>query len=209
MKIEEFLQELYVDELSDMFAGNRNNALEGRPKLLPLMNTAMAYAYAKWKIKYGSYMLDVSADVNEYEIPVSVGTDPNIVYYNVLQIVQLVNVYGLDVPQSQWQALERKIYFPYPETQTLEVIYKEPHIKYTVAQDDAMVDLVLPEMLVPWLKAYVCHRYFASQKNEASLAKAADFLGQAMVCEQMFLNTNTTNEFTAPVNEKLSSRGFM
>lgn len=210
MKIEEFLQELYMDELSDMFAGNRNVATESRPKLLPLMNTAMAYAYAKWKIKYGSYMLNVTADVNEYEIPVSesVGAVPTTVYYNVLQIIELINVYGKELPQSEYQVLGRKIYFPYPENQTLEVVFKEPHTKYTVAQDDAFVDLELPEMLVPWLKAYVCHRYFASMKNEASLAKSADFLVQAQICEQSFINTNTTHEFTAPVNEKLSSRGF-
>lgn len=210
MKIEEFLQELYNDELSDMFAGNRNTPSESRPKLLPLMNTAMAYAYSKWKIKYGSYMLTTTADVYEYEIPKSEGLPPNpTVYYNVLQIVQLINVYGLEVPQSEYQVLGRKIYFPYPENQTLEVIFKEPHTKYTLAQDDAYVDLELPEMLIPWLKAYVCHRYFASMKTEPALVKAADFLGQAQLCEQMFINTNTTNEFTAPVTDKLSARGFI
>lgn len=198
MKIEEFLQELYNDELSDMFAGNRNTILESRPKLLPLMNTAMSYAYSKWKVKYDSYMLTLTADVNEYEIP-----------GNLLQIVELINVYGKELPQSEYQVLGRNIYFPYPEAQTLEVIFKVPHVKYTIAQDDSLTDLELPEMLVPWLKAYVCHRYFASMKNETALAKAADFLVQAQMCEQSFINTNTTNEFTAPVTDKLSARGFM
>jgi hypothetical protein len=208
MKIEEFLQELYIDELSDMFAGNRNSANESRPKLLPLMNTAMAYAYSKWKIKFGSYMLDVTSDVNDYEIPTSVGVSPTVTYYKVLQIVQLINVYGIEVPNSEYEVLGRKIHFSYPETQTLEVIFREPHTKYTESQDDAIIDLELPEMLIPWLKATVCHRYFASMKTESALAKAADFLTQAQMCEQMFINTNTTNEFTAPVTDKLSSRGF-
>lgn len=210
MKIEEFLQELYNDELSDMFAGNRNTVSESRPKLLPLINTAMTYAYAKWKVKYGSYMLTTTADVNEYEIPASEGVLPNpTVYYNVLQIVEIINVYGKELPQSEYQVLGRKIYFPYPEAQTLEVVFKVPHTKYTVAQDDALTELELPEMLVPWLKAYVCHRYFASMKTEPALAKAADFLSQAQMCEQTFINTNTTNEFTAAVVDKMTSRGFM
>lgn len=199
MTIEELLQELYADELSDMFAGNRNTALESRPKLLPLLNTAMTYAYSKWKVKYGSYMLAVLEGTKEYEVPAA---------NNVLQIVQLINVYGLDVPTAEYQVLGRKIHFFYPENQTLEVIFKVRHQKYTEAQDDSLTDLELPEMLVPWIKAYVCHRYFASMKNEAALAKAADFLTQALMCEQMFMQTNTTGEFTAPTNEKLASRGF-
>jgi hypothetical protein len=198
MTIDEFLQELYGDELSDHFAGNRNSLVESRPKLLPLLNSSMAYAYSKWKCAFSSEMLDITADVNEYTLEA----------LDVLQVTQLVNVYGLDVPTSDYQVLGQQIYFPYPETQTLEVIYKIKHTKYTIEQDDEAVDLVLPEMLVPWLKAYVCHRYFAPMKTESALLKAADFLAQAMMCENVFVQTNTTNEFTAPTNRKMESRGF-
>ena len=199
MTIEEFLQELYRDELSDMFPGNRVNAnVESRARLLPLINSAMAYAYSKWKVKYASEMLDVVAGTTEYTLAAT----------DVLAVIQLVNVYGIDVPQSKYQVLGSTIYFPFPQTQTLEVIYKPKHVKYTEAQDDAQIELELPEMLVPWLKAYVCHRYFASMKTEGALAKAADFLSQAQVCEGMFVDTNTTNEFTAPVNRKMEARGF-
>lgn len=198
MTIEEFLQELYIDELSDMFAGNRNSAIESRPKLLPLMNASMAYAYAKWKIKYDSEMISVVEGTNEYVLAA----------LDLLAVIQIVNVYGLDVPQSDYQVLGQTIYFPYPETQTLEVVYKVKHAKYTVAQDDALTDLELPEMLIPWLKAYVCHRYFLSMKTEAALAQAANFLAQAQMCEATFVGTNTTNEFTAPVNRKMYERGF-
>jgi hypothetical protein len=88
------------------------------------------------------------------------------------------------------------------------VIYKLRHVKYTLAQDDALTLIDLPEMLIPWLKAHVCHRYFASMKTEEALAKAADFLNQTMLCEQVYMNTNTTNEFTAPTNRKMEARGF-
>lgn len=198
MTIDELLQEMYGDELSDIFAGNRNSLVESRPKLLPLINTAMAYAYSKWKCAYDSEMLTTVEDTNEYTLAAT----------NVLQVTQLVNVYGLDVPQSDYQVLGKTIYFPYPENQELEVVFKTTHVKYTVAQDDEAVTLELPDMLVPWLKAYVCHRYFASMKTESALAKAADFLAQAMVCEQMYVQTNTTNEFTAPTNTKIDARGF-
>jgi len=199
MTLEEFLQELYADELSDMFPANRPNAvLESRTKLFPLINSAMTYAYSKWKIKYGSEMINVVEGTNEYTLEAT----------DVLSIVQLVNVYGLDVPQSDYQVLDKTIYFPYPQTQTLEVIYKVKHNKFTTAQDDALTVLELPEMLIPWLKAYICHRYFASMKTEAALVKAADFLGQAQTAELVFSNTNTTNEFTAPTNRKIDMRGF-
>lgn len=199
MTIEEFLQELYRDELSDMFSGNRVNAnVESRVRLLPLINTAMAYAYSKWKCKYASEMLDVVEGTTEYTLAAT----------DVLAVIQLINVYGIEVPQSEYQVLGSTIYFPFPQTQTLEVVYKPKHVKYTEAQDDALTQLELPEMLVPWLKAYVCHRYFASMKTEGALAKAADFLGQAQLCEQMFMNTNTTGEYTAPTNRKMESRGF-
>lgn len=198
MTIEELLQEMYGDELSDLFVGNRHNPADSRPKLIPLLNTSMAYAYAKWKCAYDSEMLAITENVNEYTLAAT----------NVLQVTQLVNVYGLDVPQDEWQVLGSQIYFPYPENQTVEVIFKISHAKYTVAQDDSLVDLVLPEMLVPWLKAYTAHRYFASMKTESALVKAADFLAQAMLCENIFMQTNTTNEFTAPTNRKIESRGF-
>jgi hypothetical protein len=199
MTIEEFLQELFSDELSDTFTGKRANAIvESRSKLLPLMNSAMAYAYAKWKCKYSSEMLDVVADTTEYTLA---GTD-------ILGVIEIVNVYGLELTQDQYQVLGQVLYFPEPQTQTLEVVYKVKHTKYTTEQDDAQVLLELPEMLVPWLKAYVCHRYYASMKTEGALAQAANFLGQAQMCEQIFMNTNTTGEYTAPVNEKLHARGF-
>lgn len=200
MTLEEFFQELFRDELSDLFPGNRMNAnVESRPKLLPLINTAMTYAYSKWKVKYASEMLEVVEGTTEYEL-----TAPDI-----LAVIQIVNVYGMDVPQSEYQVLGSKIYFPFPQTQTLEVIYKVKHVKFVEAQDDALTLLDLPEMLVPWLKAYVCHRYFASMKTEGALAKAADFLMQAQMAEQAFMSTNTTQEFTAPANRKLEARGFV
>jgi hypothetical protein len=199
MTIEEFLQELYGDELSDMFTGNRTNALlESRGKLLPLMNTAMIYAYAKWKIKYDSELVNVVEGTNEYTLAAT----------DVLSVIQIVNVYGLDVPQSEYQVLGQSIYFPYPQTQQLEVVYKVKHTKYTTVQDDALTDLELPDLLIPWLKAYVCHRFFASMKTESAVAKATDFLAQAMMAENMFVQTNTTGEFTAPVNDKMLARGF-
>lgn len=199
MTIEEFLQELCRDELSDMFPATRPNAIiESRSKLFPLMNSAMTYAYAKWKCKYSSEMLDVLEGTNEYTLAAT----------DLLAIIELVNVYGKEIPQSDYQVLNQSIYFPYPQNQTLEVVYKVKHVKYTLDQDDALTPIDLPEMLVPWLKAYVCHRYFASMKTEAALTKAADFLGQSLLAEQVFMNTNTTHEFTAPVNVKLYERGF-
>ena len=199
MTLEEFLQELYADELSDMFPANRANAgIESKPKLIPLINSAMTYAYSKWKCKYGSEMINVLENTHEYTLEAT----------DVLQITQIVNVYGLDVPQSEYQVLGQTIYFPFPQTQQLEVVYKVRHIKYTMDQDTALVEVDLPEMLIPWLKAYVCHRYFASLKSEDAMVKAADFLGQAQMAEAVYMNTNTTNEFTAPTNQKMEARGF-
>jgi hypothetical protein len=198
MTIEEFLQELYADELSDAFAGNRTNVNESRAKLFPLMNTAMAYAYAKWKIKYDSELINVVEATNEYTLAAT----------DVLSIIQIVNVYGLDVPQSEYQVLGQSIYFPYPQTQQLEVVYKVKHAKYTTAQDDSLVDLELPDLLVPWIKAYICHRYYASMASESGAAKATHFLALATMAEQLYVDTNTTGEFTAPSNEKMLARGF-
>lgn len=201
MTVDEFLTELYGDELSDMFIGNRVNREEPRAKLLPLMNTGIILAYAQWKLSpdnYSSEMLSVSQDTKEYTLAAT----------DLLQVVQLINVYGLEVPSSQYQVLGQNIYFPDPETQELEVIYKVKHVKYTTAQDDTAITVAMPDMLIPWLKAYMCHRYFASMKTEAALVKAADFLNQMKMCEAVYVNTNTTGEFTAPTNTKLETRGF-
>lgn len=199
MNMEEFLQELYREELSDVFSANRANAaIESRPKLFPLINSAMAYAYAKWKIKYGSEMLDVREDTTEYTLAAT----------DLLSVIQLINVYGLEVPSTEYQVLGNKIYFPAPQTQTLEVVYKVRHTKFSLEQDDQFVEIELPDMLFPWLRAYVCFRYFSSMKTESGLQAAAQFLSQAQLCEAMYVDTNTTNEFTAPTNRKMESRGF-
>lgn len=198
MTIEEFLQQLYGDELSDMFAGNRNSPLESRAKLFPLMNSGMDYAYAKWKLKYDSTMLNVVEGTTEYVLP---DTD-------ILQVTQLINVYGLEVPQNEYQVLGQTIYFPYPQTQTLEVVYKVKPTKFTTAQVDSTTDLELPDLLVPWLKAYVCYRFFASMATEVGVAKATHFLALSVAAEDLYVQTNTTGEFTAPTSDKLASRGF-
>jgi hypothetical protein len=129
MTIEEFLQELYGDELSDMFAGNRNDPDESRAKILPLMNTAMSLAYAKWKCKYDSEVLDIVEGTNEYELCAG----------DILAVIQIMNVYGLEMPQSDYQVLNQTVYFPYPQTQQVEVVYKVKHTKYTTDQDDSQV----------------------------------------------------------------------
>lgn len=198
MKIEDFLQELYADELSDMFAGNRASPNESRAKLFPLMNTGMNYAYAKWKLKYDSTMLSVVEGTVEYLLPET----------DILQVSQLINVYGMEVPSSEYQVLGQTIYFPYPVTQTLEVVYKVKPTKFELIQVDSTVDLELPDLLVPWFKAYVCHRFFASQASETGATKATHFLALASIAEELYVQTNTTNEFTAPTNDKMASRGF-
>lgn len=199
MNMEEFLQELYREELSDVFSANRANAnIESRPKLFPLINSAMTYAYARWKIKYDSEMLDVRQDTKEYTLAAT----------DLLSVIQLVNVYGLEVPTDEYQVLGNKIYFPNPQTQTLEVVYKVKHSKFTLEQDDQFTEIELPDLLFPWLRAYVCFRYFSGMKTESGQAAAAQFFSLAQLCENNFVNTNTTNEFTAPVNRKMESRGF-
>lgn len=198
MTIEEFLQQLYGDELSDMFAGNRNSPLESRAKLFPLMNSGMDYAYAKWKLKYASTMLSVVEGTTEYLLPET----------DILQVTQLINVYGLEVPQDEYQVLGQTIYFPYPQTQTLEVVYKVKPTKFTTAQVDSTTNLELPDLLVPWLKAYVCYRFFASMATEVGVAKATHFLALSVAAEDLYVQTNTTGEFTAPTSDKLASRGF-
>lgn len=198
MTIEEFLQELYADELSDASVGNYTNILEGRAKLLTLMNAGMTYAYAKWKIKYETTMLDVNENTTSYTL-----YEPDL-----LQISQLINVYGLEVPTSSYQVLGSQIYFPYPQNQTLQVVYKVKPTKFTTSQTDSQVDLELPDLLVPWLKAYVCYRYFASMASDIGTAKATHFLALATMAEDQYVQTNTTGEFTAPGNEKLAARGF-
>lgn len=198
MTIEEFLQQLYGDELSDMFAGNRNSPTESRAKLFLLMNNGMDYAYAKWKLKYDSTMLNVVEGTTEYVLP---DTD-------ILQVSQLINVYGLEVPSSEYQVLGQTIYFPYPQTQTLEVVYKVKPTKFVTSQTDSTTNLELPDLLVPWLKAYVCYRFFASMATEVGAAKATHFLALSVAAEDLYIQTNTTGEFTAPTSDKLASRGF-
>lgn len=198
MTIAEFLQELYADELSDAFIGNQTNALEGRPKLFTLMNAAMAYAYARWKIKYETTMLNVVENTTTYTL-----SEPNL-----LQVVQLINVYGLEVPQSEYQVLGSQIYFPYPQTQQLQVVYKVKPTRFETTQTDSQVELELPDLLIPWFKAYICHRFYASMATEVGAAKATHFLALATMAEDLFIQTNTTNEFTPDTNDKLASRGF-
>lgn len=196
--VAEFLEELYNDELSDMFAGNRNSQLEGRKKLIPLLNAGMTLAYAKWDCKLDSVQLPLNSAVHEYTVP-----SPDL-----LQVIRVVNVYGIDVPQSEYTVLGSVIRFHHPTNQTIEVIYKTRHIKYFLAQIDSEVPLKLPEMLVPWLKAFVCYRFFAPMKTEDAILKAADFANQADTWANIFAQTNTTNEFTPPTSSKLYDRGF-
>jgi hypothetical protein len=198
MNVDEFLSELYGDELSDMFAGNRNSKEESRIKLLPLMNTGMTYAYAKYKIAYDTVQLMVTADVEDYTISEE----------DFLAVDAVVNAYGRELEDTEVQILGKQLHFYDPEEAELQVVYKTKPVKFTIAQDDEDVDIVLPDLLIPWLKAYTCHRFFASMKTEEGLLAAANFLNQATVCEQMFMNTNTTNEYTAHTNTKLCSRGF-
>lgn len=196
--VAEFIDELLFDELSDMFIGNRHAVEEVRPKLLPLMNTAMTYAYAKWEGLYRTTKLSLEADKTDYQLRNA----------DILQIIEIHNVYGIEIPQNEYRVIGQSLRFYYPSTQEVQIVYKAKHPKYTLAQDDTQVLVALPDMLMPWLKAYVCYRYFSSMKNADAQAKAMDFLAQATMHENMFVQTNTTNEFTALMSDKMTFRGF-
>lgn len=198
MTVDEFLSELYGDELSDMFAGNRNAKEDGRVKLLPLMNVGMTYAYAKYKIAYDTEQLLVTADVADYTVQDA----------DFLSVDAVVNAYGRELDDTEVQILGKSLHFYDPEEAELQIVFKTKPEKFTLAQDDEAVDVALPELLIPWLKAYTCYRYFAPMKGEAEQAKALDFFNQAAICEAMFERTNTTREFTPRTNTKLCGRGF-
>jgi hypothetical protein len=81
-------------------------------------------------------------------------------------------------------------------------------VRFTEAQDDEAVNIVLPELLLPWMSSWVAGRYFLGQKDEAARAKGAELMQLANMFENTFTGTNTTNEFTREDNSKLCARGF-
>jgi len=198
MTVDEFLVELYNDELSDVFAGNRNAKVESRPKLLPLINTGMNYAYATYKINFTTTQLVVTADLKAYTLPET----------DILAITAIYNSYGRELEATEVSILGKELYFPVPDNVELQVEYKTKPTKFTVAQDDTAVQLVLPDLLIPWLRAYVASRYFASMKTDEAVGKSVDFQNQATRHEQIYQMTNTTNEYSSASNNRLGGRGF-
>jgi len=198
MTVDEFFSELYNDELSDLFIGNRNSREEPRAKLLPLMNTGMTYAYAKYKVQFAKVPLTVTADVSEYTLPQT----------DILAITRVINSHGRELEGHEVQILGQTLFFPDPVATTLTVEYKLKPFPFVEGQDDKTTPLNLPHLLIDWLRPYVASRYLAAQKTDAQVAKAKDFMNQAVTAEQVFMNTNTTNEYSSKNNTRLQGRGF-
>lgn len=205
MNVAEFLLDLANDELSDMFIGNRNNAVENRAKLLPLMNKAMTQAYAKYMIAWSSIQLVVTADTKSYDLTDDAISMPNL---DPLAVVEVINSYGRVLTPSECRVQGNILYFPNPTDTELQVVFKTKPVRFTVEQEDEEVILDLPELLIPWMSSWVAGRTFISRKDEASVAAGAKMLSLAQTFEDAFTGTNTTNEYTREDNSKLCSRGF-
>ena len=203
MTVDEFLVELYGDELSDMFVGNRNSKIESRGKLFPLMNTAMLYAYATFKIRLATVQLQVLDGTDVYVL--LDGLTPRT---DVLAITRVINTYGRELKPDEVTILGQTLTFPNPQTVELQVEYKVKPVRFTEEQDDEDVILDLPDLLVPWMRAFVAARIFMSQKTEEALAKGTHLMTQAKLMENLYTSTNTSNEFTLPDSSKMRLRGF-
>jgi hypothetical protein len=207
MNVAEFLSDLKNDELSDMFIGNRNNEIECRSKLLPIMNRAMLQAYAKYMIAWDSLQLTVTADEDTYDLMDDTVTDPDLTE-EPLAVTEVINSYGRALDPDEVRIQGSILYFPCPQDVELQVVYKTKPVRFTEAQDDEDTEIVLPEMLLPWMSSWVAARYFLGQTDEAKRAKGAELLSLASTFENAFTGTNTTNEFTREDTSKLCARGF-
>ncbi len=198
MNVDEFLSDLYNDELSDMFIGNRNSREEPRAKLLPLINRAMNQAYAKYQIAFDTEELVVTEEEDTYTLEAE----------NVLQVVAVTNAYGRELTADEVYILDTVLVFPDPMAVTLEVAFKTKPVRFTEAQVDEDTDIVLPELLLPWMSSWVAARIFLAKKGDENQAKGASLLALASLYEQAYQDTNTTNEYTRTNSAKLTARGF-
>lgn len=196
--VHEFLTNLYNDELSDLFIGNQVNYEEPRAKLLPLINTAMLQAYAKYRVIVALEDLTVSRDTRVYALQAE----------NVLAILDVVNSYGRSLSGDEVRILGTTLVIPCPRDVTLQVEYKLKPTKFTVDQDDEEVGLILPTLLVPWLSCWVASKVYMARKDEANQAKAAMLMNSAVEYDYVFQQTNTTNEFSSGNSDKLCLKGF-
>lgn len=198
MNVDEFLVDLYNDELSDMFIGNRNSKEEPRAKLLPLMNKAMLQAYAKYNIKIEAYPLAVTSDEHRYTLDID----------ELLAVLGVVDVYNRTLQAHEVRILGNELYFFEPEQAQFDVLYKVKPVRFVETQVDAETEIELPQMLTPWMSSWVAARTFLSRKDEASIAKGAELMTLANSFEDAYQMTNTTNEYTKPSHSKLQARGF-
>jgi len=198
MNVDEFLSDLYNDELSDMFIGNRNSKEEPRAKLLPMMNKAMLQAYAKYNIKLDVYSLTVTTDEHTYTLEA----------LDLLAVIGVVNVHNRVLEPHEVRILGDVLYFPCPEAVELTVMYKVKPERFTEAQVDEDIKIELPELLLPWMSSWVAARTFLSRKDDTSIGKGTELMQLANTFEETYQATNTTNEFTKPDHTKLYARGF-
>lgn len=205
MTVDEFLSDLYNDELSDMFIGNRNAKVEARGKLFPLINKGMTQAYAKYMIAWQTVQLPITADEKTYDLADPAFQSPPL---DPLAVIEVLNVYGRRLTAAECRIQGNILYFPCPTDTELQVVYKTKPVRMDESQDDKTVSILLPELLLPWLGSWVAYRTFASKKDEGSLATAQKYLQLAQSFEDVFIATNTTNESTHEDNFKLCARGF-
>ena len=198
MTVDEFLEDLYNDELSDMFIGNRNSKVEPRGKILPLMNKAMLQAYAKYCIKFDTVPLTVVE--NEYTYV--------LMQEDVLAILGVLNDQGRMLRTYEVQILGQVLYFPDPAVGNYTVRYKLKPVKFVEEQVDEEVVIELPDLLISWMSSWIGSRMFLSRKDEVSIAKGTELMQLANTFEQDFQITNTTHEYTREDNVKLIARGF-
>lgn len=196
--VKEFLDQLCDNELSDLFLSGQHNREDCRARLLPLINAGMLYAYAKYKIKMSSTQIMVTEDKSVYPLTET----------NILSITRVINSYGRELEPHEVQIVGNTLIFPSPKNIELQVEYKVTPMKLTEELPDENVLLELPALLVPWLRSYVAGQYLSPMKTEAAVAKSNDFLAKAALAEQVFVDTNTTHEFTARETDKLSQKGF-
>jgi hypothetical protein len=195
----EFLTNLYNDELSDLYIGNQNYPEEARPKLLPIINTAMLQAYAKYRVIVAIEAVELTRGVVVYSLQAE----------NVLAVLDVTNSYGRSLATDEVRILGTSLTFPCPRETTVHVEYKLKPTKFVEDQNDEEVGLILPTLLVPWLSSWVAHRVYRARKDEGSLAKAAELLTAANEYEMIYQQTNTTNEFTSCGNNSFCAKGFV
>lgn len=234
MKLPDLYRELSYGELSNLALGVEGTGAiseEHQPRIVQFANEALLKLYSRFILKESTVIISAYEHITHYHLlkrftasrvaetgeqyPYIQDIYNERFHEDVIKILAVYNDQGIDYPLNDLED-RRSLFTPtsnslqIPQAKTgvfYNVIYQAKHSPLEF--NDEEEEIILPDVLIPALRAYIAYLVLSPMNTQDSTTKAQEHLNNyMMICEEA-IQQDLVNTSISQTNTRFAKRGWI